>query len=184
MAAILATNVDNKDKIALYIEECRKLKIEVLPPDVNESEAEFSVQNENIRFGLAAIKNCGRGVVDAIIAERKANGPFKSLLDFCERVLGQGVGKSNIEFLIKAGAFGSIHSNRAQLLAALEDAVMRAQKNIKDRQSGQVGLFGELLDDSSEEMDMNKYSYISEFDQSKLLAMERDLLGLTSRTIR
>ena len=177
MAALLGTHIDNKDKVALYIEECNRIKIEVLPPDVNESEADFKVQNGAIRFGLAAIKNCGKGVVDLIIEARRTGGLFTSMQDFCVLVLdGAQVGKSAIETLVKAGAFGSIVPNRKQALEMLEEAMARASAVHRDKRNGQAALFGGH--DRPHEMDLRKYAHVEEFGREELLAMERDLLGL------
>ncbi len=180
-AALLATHFDNKDKVALYIEECRRLRIEVLPPDINRSEADFCVQDGAIRFGLAAIKNCGKGVVESIIEARKAGGPFKSLQDFCVRVMESGqVGKSAIETLIRAGAFASIIPNRKVALEMLDQAMARASAIFRDKMNGQAALFGGIQEHTHDlgmpmEIDLEG---ASDFTRDELLAMERDLLGL------
>jgi DNA polymerase-3 subunit alpha len=178
--AMLATHFDNKDKVSLYIEEARRLKIEVLQPDVNSSESDFCVEDGAIRFGLAAIKNCGKGVVDAIIGTRRSGGPFKSLQDFCERVLENGqVGKSTIDTLIKAGAFSSIIPNRKAAAELLEGAMSRATAVHRDKLNGQAALFGGLQEDHSHEATVpEKYEGIEDYSREELLAMERDLLGL------
>lgn len=179
-AAMLATHFDNKEKVALYIEECRRLKIEVLPPDVNESAADFYVQNGAIRFGLAAIKNCGKGVVESIIEARNAGGRFKSLQEFCERVAEAGVGKSAIETLIRAGAMCSIVPSRKLALQLLDNAMARAAAIYRDRMNGQEALFGgppEKVFTSSAPVE--EYGEdIEDFTRDELLAMERELLGL------
>jgi len=178
MAALLDAHIDNKDKVGLYIEECRRLKVAVLPPDINESEADFCVEGGGIRFGLAAIKNCGKGVVEAIIEARRSKGPFRSLQDFCERVLEGGqIGKSAVEVLIRAGAFGSIVSNRRQALGMLDEAMARATAAHRDKRNGQAGLFAGSVD-RVHEMDPRKYADIEEFPREELLATEKDLLGL------
>lgn len=178
-AAMLATHFDNKDKVALYIEECRRLRIEVLPPDVNTSDADFRVEGSAIRFGLAAIKNCGKGLVDSIIEVRRSGGPFKSLNDFCERVLECGqVGKSAVDTLIRAGAFHSIISNRKQALEMLDDAMSLGAAAQRDKQSGQEALFGSDNEEHVKIVDTRKYAHIQEFSRDELLAMEKDLLGL------
>lgn len=179
-AAMLATHFDNKDKVALYIEECRRIRIEVLPPDVNRSDADFHVEDGAIRFGLAAIKNCGKGVVDVIIEARKSGGPFKSLQDFCERALEAGqVGKSAIETLVRAGAFASIVPNRRQAIEMLDEAMNRAAAINRDKMNGQSALFGGSHDDRPHEIvHIGKYAGIEDFSRDELLAMERDLLGL------
>ncbi|MEN6521713.1 MAG: DNA polymerase III subunit alpha [Armatimonadota bacterium] len=179
-AAMLATHFDNKDKVALYIEECRRLKIEVLPPDVNESDVDFYVQNGAIRFGLAAIKNCGKGVVESIIEARNAGGRFKSLQEFCERIAEFGVGKSAIETLIRAGALLSIIPSRKLALQRLDNAMGRAAAIHRDKMNGQEALFGGM----SEPVQVSNAPAevygddIEEFSREELLAMEKELLGL------
>jgi len=179
-AAMLATHFDNKEKVALYIEECRRLKIEVLPPDVNESEADFCVQNGAIRCGLAAIKNCGKGVVESIIEARNAGGRFKSLHEFCERVAEAGVGKSAIETLIRAGALSSIIPSRKLALQLLDNAMARAAAIYRDRMNGQEALFGGPTEKVfTSAAPVEEYGEdVEDFSRDELLAMERELLGL------
>jgi len=177
-AAVLAAHLDNRDKVTFYVEECRKVGIEVLPPDVNCSDADFRVQDGKIRFGLAAIKNLGKAVVDAVISARESGGEFKSLADFCDRVAGcSQVGRNAIETLIKAGAFASIVPNRRQALAMMDEAISLAEAAHKDRINGQEGLFGAVVSDGHV-IDISKYANIEEFNKQELLEMERDLLGL------
>jgi DNA polymerase-3 subunit alpha len=144
MAALMTSEKDFTDKVVRSINECRRLGIEILPPDVNESETDFNVVGDRIRFGLAAVKNVGVGATCAILEARRQGGPFKSIFDFCRRVDLKQVNSRVIESLIKCGAFDSINTNRAQLLAALETAIAHAQKELRDRQRGQLGLFGAL----------------------------------------
>src|SRR5690606_4750705 len=110
----------NSSKVAGYIQYCRKKGIEVLPPDVNESYANFSVVGDKIRFGLAAVKNVGLSAIDSIIKAREQKGKFVSLLDFCEKVDGDGINKRLLESLIKCGAFDSLGAYRSQLMAVYE----------------------------------------------------------------
>jgi len=178
LTALLDAHIDNKDKLALYIEECRRLGVEVLPPDVNASEADFQVENGAIRFGLAAIKNCGKGVVEAIIEARRSAGSFKSLDDFCMRVLeGAQIGKSAVETLIRAGAFASIVPNRKQALEMLDEAISRAAALHRDRRNGQAALFAGMQE-HTHQTDVRKYAHIEDLPREELLAMEKDLLGL------
>jgi DNA polymerase-3 subunit alpha len=178
-AAMLACHFDNKDKVALYIEECNRLKIEVLPPDVNESEADFTVQNGAIRFGLAAVKNCGKGLVESIVEARNSVGPFKSLHEFCERVVENGqIGKSALETLINAGAFASIIPNRKQAQAMLEEAMALAAAIHRDKVNGQAALFGGPQEQTHHDLDLRKYAHIEDYTREELLVLERDLLGL------
>ena len=178
-AALLSANMDDKEKLAAYIEDCRRLKVKVLPLDVNTSGVIFQVEDGAIRFGLAAVKGVGCGVIDAILAARQEGEPFNSLHEFCRRVCDSTVTRGAIECLIKVGAFDSISKNRAQLLFVLEDAAGQAIRAQKDRRSGQVSLFGgESADEESSYMEPKNLPEVSEFSRDELLAMEKDLLGL------
>ncbi|MBE3589897.1 MAG: DNA polymerase III subunit alpha [Firmicutes bacterium] len=143
MAATLTSVAGNSDKVGQYIAECRRLGLEVLPPDVNESEADFTVTPRGIRFGLAAVKNVGRAAVDAIVAAR-AEGPFRSLFDFALRVDSRHCNRRVLESLVKAGAFDSIEPNRARLLAGLDAALALAQEQQRWATEGQLSLFAGL----------------------------------------
>jgi len=178
MTALLATNVDNKDNVALYVAECRRLGIEVLPPDVNKSEVDFTVEGVAIRFGLGAIKNCGRAVVDAVILARQTGGEFKSLHEFCDRVQdAASVGKSMVECLIRAGTFSSVDENRGRLLAMLDEAMAHAAKAQRDKKSGQTGLFGDAPE-AVQSPNLKAFEAVANIPRQELLAMEKDLLGL------
>lgn len=143
LAALLTSETGNTDKVVKYINECRELGIEVLPPDVNQSDYHFTpVGRERVRFGLGAVRNVGQSAVDAIVAARREGGPFTSLDDFCERVDLAAVNRRVIESLIRAGAMDSLPGTRAQLFAIVEDCIESGQRIQKDRLSGQAGLFG------------------------------------------
>ncbi len=143
MAALLTSETGNTDKVVKYINECRDLGIEVLPPDVNQSDYYFTpVGRERMRFGLGAVKNVGQSAVEAIVAARRERGPFVSLDDFCERVDLGAVNRRVIESLIRAGAMDSLPGTRAQLMALVEDCIESGQRAQRDRLSGQAGLFG------------------------------------------
>ncbi|MCX7603757.1 MAG: OB-fold nucleic acid binding domain-containing protein, partial [Bryobacteraceae bacterium] len=142
MAAVLTSETGNTDKVVKYINECRELSIDVLPPDVNQSDYHFTpVGRERLRFGLGAIRNVGQSAVEAIVAARREGGPFTSLDDFCERVDMAAVNRRVIESLIRAGAMDSLGGTRAQLFAIVEDCIESGQRAQKDRLSGQTGLF-------------------------------------------
>ncbi|PID72368.1 MAG: DNA polymerase III subunit alpha [Desulfobulbus propionicus] len=141
LAALLSCDVDNTDKVVKYISECRQHTIDVLPPDINESFNDFTVIKDRIRFGLAAVKNVGGAALDSIIAERKENGPFSTLGDFCNRIDGSKVNRKVIESLIKAGAFDSMGCKRSQLMEVLDSALEQAKAVQRDRMSGQMSLF-------------------------------------------
>ena len=176
--ALLSANMDDKDKLAMYIDDCKRLRIPVLPPDVNLSGLEFEVEGQGIRFGLAAIKGVGRGVIDAIIADRSQSGSFSTLHEFCRRTFNSTVTKSAVECLIKVGAFDSINKNRAQLLFMLEDAVGRATRAQKDRAVGQVSLFEDGNAEDTSYLEPETLPQVVEFSRDEVLSMEKDLLGL------
>ncbi|MDA8440780.1 MAG: DNA polymerase III subunit alpha [Peptococcaceae bacterium] len=175
MAALLSSVVGSPDKVSYYIEECRKMGIEILPPDVNESGESFSISDKDIRFGLAAIKNVGIGVVQAIIHEREARGKYSSLADLCQRVEGKTLNKRVLESLIKSGAVGSLRLNRAQLLQMLEPSIEAAQARQRDLASGQISLFDFGTLEAGVRVTVPD---VSDFSRKEILAMEKELLGL------
>ena len=189
MAALLSgdipgRNFKSKDSLVEHLEDCRRMEVEVVPPDVNSSEADFAVVGGRIHFGLSAIKACGSGAAEAIARERKSGGPFRSLFDFCERVDPQQCNRSTIESLIKAGAFDSMGARRAQLMAAIDRAIQSGAAAAADRRSGQRGLFG-----GDEEENASAASValpnVPEFPEKERLAMEKEVLGfyLTSHPL-
>ncbi|MCL5102845.1 MAG: DNA polymerase III subunit alpha [Armatimonadetes bacterium] len=178
-AALLSANMDDKDKLSMYIEDCKRFGIAILPPDVNASGVEFEVEGGALRFGLGAIKGVGRAVIESMVAARESSGAFGDLFDFCER--GQdsvAMNKSTVECLIKVGAFASINSNRAQLLEMLPDAVSSAAARLRDQKSGQVGLFGEDSGLEARSLDTRRYEHVGDFKPEDIYAMEKDLVGL------
>jgi DNA polymerase-3 subunit alpha len=141
MAALLTSEKDNRDKIIRYINDCKEMGIAVLPPDINQSKKIFRAgDNMSIRFGLAAIKNVGEGVVESIIACREKSGAFTSFEDFCMKTDLQKINRRAIESLIKSGCFDSVAGNRNHLLASYEHVLARAQKKNRDLSTGQMSL--------------------------------------------
>ena len=179
MAATLNSYLGNLDKIPLYIDECRRMNIEILKPDVNESFTRFTVQDNKIRFGLGSIKNVGVAVVDAIVAERTKNGPYESFTDFCERVQEEAVNRKCIESLIKAGAFDSFGQTRSTLLASFETIIDTIQDTARKSYKGQVSMF-DLDTMDSEDKEELKYTFteLKEFEDKELLSMEKEMLGI------
>ncbi|MCD6128618.1 DNA polymerase III subunit alpha [Candidatus Bipolaricaulota bacterium] len=172
MAALLSSVQDNTDKLAAYIGECREMGIQVLPPDINESEVEFTPVGEGvIRFGLAAIKHVGRAAVEAILEARRT-GPFTGFFDFCSRVDPERVNRETVECLIKAGAFDRFGPSRKGLLSLVDEGLRLAQLARKERASGQRSFFG------VEELVPKLPVREDEFPQGELLKFERELLGL------
>lgn len=174
MAALLTSVGDSKDKLAIYLNECRRMEIDVLPPDVNQSIGAFSAVGDNIRFGLGAIRNVGHNVVDGIISARK-DQPFSSFNDFLKRVPAYVCTKRTIESLIKAGAFDSLGHTRRALLEIHEEAVDSQSAIKKNESSGQVDLFGDLFGDSDTQISIPDRP---EWPKAEKLAHEREMLGL------
>jgi DNA polymerase-3 subunit alpha len=182
MAALLSCdipgrNFKSKDSLVEHIEDCRRMQIDVLPPDVNLSDPDFKVAADKIHFGLSAIKACGGAAADAIAAERATNGPFASLFDFCERVDPQSCNRATIEALIKAGAFDSLGGHRAQLLAVLDRALQSGAAKAADRRSGQKGLFGEEEEAASPANAAAVLPDVPRWNDKEQLAQEKEVLG-------
>ena len=175
MAALLTSEVNNTDKVMLHIAECRDQKLTVLPPDINQSGRAFTVANDAIRFGMAAVKNVGEGAVDAIIEAREEK-PFLDIFDFCERVNLGKVNRRVIESLIKCGAFDSTGAHRAQLMAALDEAIEYGQKIGRDRDGGQSNMFS-AFSEAKVEDEPQKLPGVPEWDESDALAYEKEALG-------
>ena len=144
LAALLSIEAGNHDKLSRYIAHSKERKIEVLPPDVNESERDFTPVTEGIRFGLAGVKNVGEGAIESILAVRRAEGPFESLFDFTRRIDGRKVNRRVVESLVKCGSFDSFHDSRSSLWAGLDVALEAGASAQRDREIGQESLFGDL----------------------------------------
>lgn len=177
MSALLTSERDNTDKISLYINEVNRMGIKMLPPDVNESFANFTVVGDDIRFGLTAVKNVGAGAVDSIISSRLKGGSFKSLYEFCERVDSRLVNRKVIESLIKCGAFDSLNLYRSQLAAILDKALEVAGGIQKDRVKGQLSFFDAFEDQDDFKKTFQETPNIPEWPESQLLSYEKALLG-------
>ena len=176
MTALLTSVIGVNEKIAFYIYACRKMKIDVLPPDVNESSVNFSVKGNKIRFGLAAIKNVGKGAIISIITARKTKGRFVSFTDFCEKVDLSDVNKRAVESMIKAGAFDSLKLKRAQLLNVYEKVMDSILNDRKRNIAGQVSFF--TINTGTGIKKKDDFPDIKEFDKKNLLALEKEMLGL------
>jgi len=174
MAALLTSEKNNRDNIIKYITSCKDMEIDVLPPDINESERDFSVSGNSIRFGLAAVKNVGEGAVDSIIEVRDRDGKFESLYDFCTRINLRRVNKKVFESLIKCGACDSIVDNRCRLMEGYEKVVDIAQKQSRDKASGQFSLFDGEAESALPGIELPD---VPEWDQEQLLAYEKETLG-------
>jgi DNA polymerase-3 subunit alpha len=172
MAALLTSEAQNADKIVRYISECREMKIEVLPPDINESFKNFAVIGNQIRFGLTAVKNVGDAAIDIILAERKGNGKFKSLYDFCQRVDLRKVNRRVIESLVKCGAFDFSRAYRSQMLTILGELLEQSQRAHKKNGEPQLSM---LVDQPGEARE--DYPDIDEFPENQLIAFEKETIG-------
>ncbi|MBI4368350.1 MAG: DNA polymerase III subunit alpha [Candidatus Omnitrophica bacterium] len=177
MAALLTSEKDNTDKIVRYIEECKQLDIQVLPPSVSESFSEFTCIEKTIRFGLSAVKNVGTTAVESIIKAREAQGVFKSLYDFCERVDLRLCNRKVLESLIKCGAFDDFRLKRSQLMAILGRVLEVGAKTQYDRQRGQLSLLDQMGDQEGMPGGGREIPDLEEWPESQLLGYERELLG-------
>ncbi|MGE5613670.1 MAG: DNA polymerase III subunit alpha [Bacillota bacterium] len=177
MAASLNSFLDNTGKISHYVRECKHMGIEVLPPDINESDVKFTVVNGKIRFGMAAVKNVGEAAVRELIRERTERGPFKSFGDFCERMGGKDINKRCVESLIKCGAFDSFGVYRSRMMAVYEKLLDGAQQSKKSRMEGQLSLFETHGETKKMEIE-ESYPELKEFPPKMMLAMEKEMLGL------
>jgi len=176
MAAILTSEMSSTEEVVKYIAECRNQDIEVFPPDINQSEMNFTVVEGKIRFGLAAVKNVGQGAIESVLEVRKQDGPFKSFFDFCERVDHRKVNRRVVESLIKCGAFDSIGARRSQMMSVLEEALEVGQKIHKDRTVGQFSLFETMTTDNHDAM-YPAFPEVEEWNEGELLNYEKESLG-------
>lgn len=177
MAALLTSIMGNNNKVALYIQNCKKMNIPILPPDVNESFVNFTVIEGKIRFGLAAVKNVGINAIEAIIKAREEKGAFISFMDFCEKIDTKAINKRALESLIKCGAFDSLEGYRSQLMAVYEkvlDGILQdRRKNIK----GQMSLFEVMSTVESDKTKVDVLPDIPEFNKKAMLSMEKEMVG-------
>jgi DNA polymerase-3 subunit alpha len=173
MAALISSVMNTKDRVPFYVNACREIGIEVLPPDVNSSECDFAVVEGRIRFGLNAVKNVGDAAARAIVRAREEGGPFVSLWDFTERVDPQVVNKRALESLVKCGALDSTGGSRRGMLEALEHALSHGQRASDERLRGQSSLFAEV-----EEKLEHPPIRAEEFEKNELLRLEKETLGL------
>lgn len=181
MCAMLTSVADKQDKTQQYILQCQTQRIEVLPPDINKSNSQFTPDGNNIRFGLASIKNVGEAVIEQIEKERE-NKPFESFIDFCSRVDIKCLNKRTLESLIKAGAFSCLEKSRKQLLNNMDAVVEFVQNSAKSKSSGQVSLFSALSGDIQEELNIPTFQMSGnpddEFSDSQIQMFEKELLGI------
>ena len=176
MAALLTSVLDSSAKVAEYISECRELGIRLLPPDVNESDADFTVAGENLRFGLVAIKGIGWGAIHGLVSERAANGPFKNFEDFCRRLEGGELNRRAVENLIRAGAFDSLGYRRRALLQAAPLILDSVSRSSRDNIDGQMDLFGG--EESFDEPKSITMPDLPEYSMRDKMQLEKEVTGL------
>ena len=172
-AALLSSVLDSADKVSLYTAECKASGIKILPPSVNESEEGFTATNEGIRFGLLAIKNLGRTLIDKLIAEREKNGRYKSFYDFCSRNYGRELNRRAIEGIIKSGALDNLDLNRRSMLFSLDKVLSVLDEERRFSSEGQLGLF----DDGGEKSEV-ELKNIEEMPRRELLNLEKQATGM------
>ncbi len=182
MAALLSSdipgrNFKRKDSLVEHLEDCRRMKIKVVPPDVNHSGAEFTVADNKICFGLSAVKGCGTAAAAAVAKQRDAKGAYRSLFDFCERLDPGTVNRTAVESLIKAGAFDSLGAVRARLFAGIDRAMQAGATAAADRRSGQMGLFDNDYEDNAEDAGAANLPDTPEWDDRDRVNKEKEVLG-------
>ena len=185
MAATISSDMDKTDKVVTFIDECRAMKLVLLPPDVNQGQFHFSVDAQGrIIYGLGAIKGLGEGPVENIIAARNKGGPFKDLFDFCARVDGRKVNKRALEAMIRSGALdeigpdGEMGYRRAVMLAGMDEAVKLAEQHARNTSSGMGDLFGESVVESASDINYNSYNGARSLSVRERLNGEKETLGL------
>ena len=176
MAAVLTSEINNPEKISFFIQECRKMNTPVLPPDINVSEINFTVDKSSIRFGLAAIKGVGATAANVIIDSRGKDGAFKDLLDFCEKT-GGTMNTRMLENFAKTGAFDSFNQKRSQMVAVIDQVLSLSASKVRDRSAGQGSLFDMLSGAGKDDYTTVQYPDIPEFHEQEILKNEKDLLG-------
>lgn len=177
MAALMTSVIDNSAKVSEYILTCRQMNIPILAPDINESDGAFSVSGGAIRYGLNAIKSIGRPVIEGLVEERRANGPFRDLSDFIDRTTGKEVNKRTIENFIKSGAFDSFPANRRQMMLVYGQLMDQAAQRKKTDLVGQMSLFDFVPEEEKEAFKV-KVPDVSEYSKEDLLAFEKEVLGI------
>ncbi len=177
MAALMTSVMDNSTKTSEYILTCRQMGIRILPPDINEGESGFSVSGDAIRYGLSAIKSVGRSVVDAIVAERKAGGLFRTMDEFVERMTNKEVNRRTLENFIKSGALDSLPGNRRQKMMVAPDMLEQKNKEKKHAMEGQMSLFDFVGEEEKKHFQIT-FPQVEEYGKEELLAFEKEILGI------
>lgn len=176
MAALITGFMDEAGKVSVYVEACKSMGIKILPPDVNKSFSAFSVEGDNIRFGLGSVKNVGIAFVDRLVEERRANGNFTSFAEFAKRMSDKDINKRSVEGIIRVGGFDSVVNSRSKLLAGFEDVVESAVKEKRSNIEGQISLFGDIMPE--EAMGDEDLPNAPELPKSMILEMEKEWGGM------
>ena len=177
MAALMTSVIDNSTKVAEYIQVCRQMGIAVLPPNVNDGYAGFSVSGKDIRYGLSAIKSIGRPVIDALVQERTENGRFKSLKDFIDRMSGREMNRRAVENFIKGGAFDDLGGTRKQFMQVYGKLMDQITNDRKTTMAGQMSLFDMVAPEEKKQFEI-RLPDCGEFSREEVLAMEKEVLGI------
>ena len=177
MAALLTSVLGNTDKVSEYIYSCRKMGIEILPPDINEGEGNFSASGRSIRYGLSAIKSLGKPVIRSILMEREKNGPFMDLKDMVERLSSKEINKRTVESFIKAGALDSMKGSRRQKMLIYVQVIDNVQKERKNEMAGQMSLIDFLSPEEKKSFEIT-YPNVDDYSNEQKLAMEKEVLGI------
>ena len=176
LASLLSNELGNTDGVVKFIQECKAQGVTILPPDINKSSVDFTIEDDMIRFGLAAVKNVGMGAIEAIQEEREKNGPFLNFEDFCTRINSRKVNRRVMESLIRCGAFDSLGHRRSQLMDVIDEALELSQAKGRERAAGQLSLFDFMPQDQGNPLGL-ELPDMPEWSQEELLAAEKDSLG-------
>ncbi|MFQ9195111.1 MAG: DNA polymerase III subunit alpha [Candidatus Gastranaerophilaceae bacterium] len=177
MASLLTSVIDNSSKVIEYVQTCKGMGIDILPPDINQSERNFTAQGGAIRYGLSALKSIGKAMVDQLVAERNTRGPFQNLQEFLERISECDLSKRIVESLIKAGALDCLEGNRRQKMMIYTSIMDNISQSKKKMMAGQMSLF-DIVDDELKSDFEIKFPKVNEFSKQELLAFEKEVIGL------
>jgi len=178
MAALLSSVLGQPESVAMYAAECHEMGIKLLPPDINESEANFTVSGNNLRYGLVAVKNIGRGFINGVTEERNENGIFKSFEDFCKRMFGGDLNRRALESLIKCGCFDGLGANRRQLMMVCQTVIDNVADHNRRNVDGQIDLFGMSENNENKSFGSIELPDLPEYSKGELTRMEREVTGL------
>ena len=177
MASLLTSVIDNSSKVIEYVQTCKGMGIDILPPDINQSERNFTAQGGAIRYGLSALKSIGKAMVDQLVSERNARGPFQNLQEFLERISECDLSKRIVESLIKAGALDCLEGNRRQKMMIYTSIMDNISQSKKKMMAGQMSLF-DIVDDELKSDFEIKFPKVNEFSKQEILVFEKEVIGL------